>query len=70
VAVANPLTTREAARMLGVWPYTLMQQIVQNKLAPPRKDSGGRYQWLPKDVARARDVLAARRPNSRRGAAK
>jgi hypothetical protein len=54
-----------AARELGVPYYVLIGLMRYGKLEPPGRDSSGDFVWTDDDMARARQVLAARRP--RRG---
>jgi hypothetical protein len=55
------MKTPVAARVLGVTYHQLIGLLRFNKIAPPARDSSGDYVWLPEDLERARQALAARR---------
>ena len=55
------LKTAVAADQLGVPPYRLTNMIRYRRIPMPAKDSSGDYIWLPEDLERARQALAAGR---------
>jgi hypothetical protein len=59
------LKSTAVARQLNVPYHRLFGLIRGGKLEPPLKDSSGDYVWLPEDLERARQALAAgrRSPN-------
>jgi hypothetical protein len=52
-----PLTTREAARTLGISYAKLWSLIRTDRLSAPPKNSSGDYLWQPADLERARVAL-------------
>ena len=56
-AATAPITTREAARQLGVQYYRLHYLCTTGKMSSPRKNVSGNYEWSPEDIERARVAL-------------
>jgi len=65
-AVLPHLKTREVVRLVGIRPYQVRFLLEHNRLdPPPAKDVSGHLIWMPEDVARLQEALAAQ--DRRRG---
>lgn len=53
------LKTPAVARLLDVPSWRLSSLIRWGRIEAPAKDSSGDYVWLPDDIERARQALAA-----------
>ncbi len=53
-------STRETGSLLKIPPSRLTLAIWDNRFAPPKKDSSGRYVWTDADIRRAAHVLLKR----------
>jgi hypothetical protein len=64
-----PITTRDAAKALGVT-YTQLHYLINtDRLQAPLKNISGGYEWTDGDVERARTALAAWRRYERKASA-
>jgi predicted DNA-binding transcriptional regulator AlpA len=57
----KPVSTPDAARILGCSAWTLWQLFRTGQLDPPALLIGGRYVWVQADIDRARAKLKSRR---------
>jgi hypothetical protein len=62
-----PVTTREAAKLLGIRSYTLHHLVLQEYVPAPRKFNAG-FAWFEADIERAKKFLENRKPHGRRPA--
>jgi hypothetical protein len=62
---AIPLASGAAADRLGVPYYMLFQLIRARKIAPPPRDSSGRYLWFADDMERASKAIKEDRRRKR-----
>lgn len=57
------LTTRDVAQQLGKSYYQVFDLLRLDRIPKPRRDSTGRYLWLPADIENVRQALGlAQRP--------
>jgi excisionase family DNA binding protein len=69
--MAKRLSTREAASKLGVTILTLQRHIAAKTIAAPRVEKLGGVSmrlWTPRDIAKARKVLAGTKPGRKKKA--
>ncbi len=53
------MTTKEAARALGVPYYRLSYLLRSEKIRPPAQDGAGNYRWTARDIRAAKAALEA-----------
>jgi hypothetical protein len=70
VCVSLPLSTGQVCDLLGIPSYDVAYAIRARKLSLPAKDGTGSYAWSEKDIANLKAVLAAKRPQAARRAAR
>jgi hypothetical protein len=59
------LSTRDAAKKLGVTILTLQRHIAKRTMDAPPVEFGMRL-WTPRDIAKAKKVLQATRPGRKK----